>query len=321
MSIGTMDRTRSPRFRRTCFAALVIATTAAPMVLATPAEASHSRVPKHILRMGDTGFLVRKAQKLLHLPVDGVFGRDTRGRTKHFQRTHHLFVDGQIGPATWRALLKRAHHRSSSRRTHGARPGDGILQIGDHGSGVSKLQRALRIDVTGVFGKRTRKAVMRFQKRHGLLVDGEAGPQTLGVLGLRVGKPSHRSHRSHGRSFGAKVVRMAKRYRGIRYTWGGATPRTGFDCSGLVWYIYRQLGVDIPRVTYDQWHAGKRIRGRENLRPGDLLFFNKRGHVGIFAGHGWFWHAPRRGSTVHASVFNGWYRTHFDGAVRIGRRG
>jgi cell wall-associated NlpC family hydrolase len=316
MSIGTMDRTRiPPRLRRTCFAIVVVAMAATPMVLAAPAEASHARIPKQTLRMGDTGMLVRKAQRLLHLPADGVFGRDTRGRTKHFQRRHHLLVDGQIGRQTWKALLRRAHHRQRARRTASrAIRGDGVLQIGESGTAVSRLQRALRIDVTGVFGIRTYRAVVKFQRRHGLLVDGEAGPQTLGTLGVRV----RIVHRSGGSSLGARVVRVTRRYRGIRYTWGGETPRTGFDCSGLVWYVYRQLGIDVPRVTYDQWNAGRHVR-RSQLRPGDLLFFNHRGHVGIFAGHGWFYHAPRRGSVVHRSVFTGWYRTHFDGAVRIGR--
>ncbi|MDX6533953.1 MAG: peptidoglycan DL-endopeptidase CwlO [Gaiellales bacterium] len=311
-----MDRTRiPPRLRRTCFAIVVITMAATPMVLAAPAEASHSRIPKHVLRMGDTGFLVRKAQRLLHLRADGVFGRDTRGRTKHFQRHHGLLVDGQIGRRTWKALLKSAHQRQRAHRTTRAKSNDGVLQIGDRGRNVRRLQKALRIDVTGVFGIRTHRAVVKFQRGKGLLVDGEAGPQTLGVLGLRA-RSNHRA--VGGRSLGAKVIRITRRYRGIRYTWGGESPRTGFDCSGLVWYVYRQLGITVPRVTYDQWHAGKRIK-RSQLRPGDLLFFNKRGHVGIFAGHGWFYHAPRRGSVVHRSVFNGWYRANFDGAVRIGR--
>jgi peptidoglycan DL-endopeptidase CwlO len=320
MSIGTMDRTRIPRLRRTCFAILAVTTAATPMVLAAPADASHSRIPKHTLRMGDSGFLVRKAQRLLHVRADGVFGRDTRGRTKHFQRRHHLLVDGQIGRQTWKVLLKRAHQRQRAHRTTSRRSPDGVLQIGESGKGVRKLQRALRIDVTGVFGRRTLRAVMKFQRRHGLLVDGEAGPQTRGALGLRSGgrHGSGGGHRSRRSTLGAKVIRITRRYRGIRYTWGGESPRTGFDCSGLVWYVYRQLGIDVPRVTYDQWHAGRHVR-RSQLRPGDLLFFNRRGHVGIFAGHGWFYHAPQRGSVVHRSVFNGWYRTHFDGAVRIGR--
>jgi cell wall-associated NlpC family hydrolase len=113
-------------------------------------------------------------------------------------------------------------------------------------------------------------------------------------------------------------VRVAKRYVGVRYRWGGESPSRGFDCSGLVQYSFAQLGVSVPRVTYDQWHAGRHI-SRSHLRRGDLVFFHHLGHVGIFLGHGWFLHAPRTGERVHASSMGkGWYDRHYDGAVRIG---
>jgi cell wall-associated NlpC family hydrolase len=109
---------------------------------------------------------------------------------------------------------------------------------------------------------------------------------------------------------------LAKRYIGVRYVWGGESPR-GFDCSGLVQFVYRKLGVELPRVTYAQWHAGRHI-SRTQLRAGDLVFFHHRGHVGIYVGHGWFLHAPRTGERVHASqLSHSWFRRHYDGAVRI----
>jgi peptidoglycan DL-endopeptidase CwlO len=308
-----MHRSRLSRLRRTTCAVLVLSTAVSSLAAATPADAAH-RVPGHVLRVGDTGQLVRKAQKLLGFPApDGVYGRGTRGAVKHFQFTHHLLVDGQIGPQTWRALLKRVHHRPAHRRAgrHGYRRGDGVLQLGEKGRIVRRLQHALGIRVNGLYDRRTWRAVISFQRRHGLFADGEAGPQTLGAL-----RDRHRASSGSAR-LGRRVVQMSRRYIGIRYTWGGKTPRSGFDCSGLVWYVYRRLGVDVPRVTYDQWHAGRHV-GRRNLQPGDLLFFHRLGHVGIFVGHGWFIHAPRTGSNVHASRFTGWYRTHYNGAVRIG---
>ena len=109
---------------------------------------------------------------------------------------------------------------------------------------------------------------------------------------------------------------MAKRYIGVRYRWGGASPR-GFDCSGLVQYVYGRLGVELPRVTYAQWRAGRHV-ARHDLRPGDLVFFHHLGHVGIYVGHGWFLHAPHTGVRVHASqMSSGWYDRHYDGAVRV----
>jgi cell wall-associated NlpC family hydrolase len=120
----------------------------------------------------------------------------------------------------------------------------------------------------------------------------------------------------HSGGLGARAAQLSRRYAGIRYAWGGATPRQGFDCSGLVQYVYGRLGVELPRVTYDQWHAGRHVK-RADLRPGDLVFFHHLGHVGIFLGHGWFMSAPHSGARVHPSRMHGWYEAHYQGAVRI----
>jgi len=65
---------------------------------------------------------------------------------------------------------------------------------------------------------------------------------------------------------------MGRRYIGVRYLWGGDSPR-GFDCSGFVQYVYARMGVQLPRVTFAQWHAGRHVP-RRDLRPGDLVFFH-----------------------------------------------
>jgi cell wall-associated NlpC family hydrolase len=175
----------------------------------------------------------------------------------------------------------------------------------------------LHIRVNSLYDHRTWLAVRRFQRRHHLLVDGEVGPQTLLALHRAVRGEDEKRHRSHHATLGTRLVRVAKRYVGIRYRWGGESPSRGFDCSGLVQYSFAQLGVSVPRVTYDQWHAGRHI-SRSHLRRGDLVFFHHLGHVGIFLGHGWFLHAPRTGERIHASQMgHGWYDRHYDGAVRV----
>ena len=190
---------------------------------------------------------------------------------------------------------------------------DGILRLGEQGTAVRRVQRLLHIRANGLYDRHTWRAVRRFQRHHRLLVDGEAGPHTLRALRRRAG-----GRDSHGGRLGARAARLSHRYAGIRYTWGGETPWQGFDCSGLVQYVYGKLGVGLPRVTYDQWHAGRHVK-RDNLRPGDLVFFHHLGHVGIFLGHGWFMSAPHSGARVHASRLHGWYERHYDGAVRIRR--
>jgi cell wall-associated NlpC family hydrolase len=280
---------------------------ATPLVVAGPARAAQRQaVPRHILRAGSTGHLVVKMQKLLGVPADGIFGPDTRRAVKRFQRAHHLLADGQVGLHTWRALIA-AHNRHN----HGHRADDGILQLGERGTAVRNVQRMLHIRANGLYDRRTWRAVRRFQLHHGLLVDGETGPHTLRALRRRA------NHGHHG-GLGTRAAQLSHRYAGIRYAWGGATPSQGFDCSGLVQYVYGRLGVELPRVTYDQWHAGRHVR-RADLRPGDLVFFHNLGHVGIFLGHGWFMNAPSTGGRVHASRLRGWFQSHYEGAVRISR--
>ena len=99
------------------------------------------------------------------------------------------------------------------------------------------------------------------------------------------------------------------------YAWGGESP-SGFDCSGLVQYVYARVGVSLPRVTTEQWQpAATSPRGA--LRPGDLVFFHGIGHVGIYLGGGRFIHAPHTGTVVQISALSGWYAEQYDGAVRV----
>jgi len=120
------------------------------------------------------------------------------------------------------------------------------------------------------------------------------------------GKTTHTSAKrgkpkAHARkrriSRGLHAVQIANRLTGIPYVWGGASPRSGFDCSGLVQYVYGKLGIALPHYTVSQWGRGRPV-SRRSLRPGDLVFFSGLNHVGIYAGGGKYIHAPRAGTTV-----------------------
>ena len=119
---------------------------------------------------------------------------------------------------------------------------------------------------------------------------------------------------------GAKLVRVAAGLIGTPYKYGGNDPH-GFDCSGLVFYSFDRLGIEVPRTAADQRRAASHI-DVEALSPGDLVFFRnaarKVDHVGIYAGDGRFIHAPRAGHVVsYAYLDDPYYRAHFVSAGRL----
>ncbi len=108
-----------------------------------------------------------------------------------------------------------------------------------------------------------------------------------------------------------EAASIALHYLGVPYVWGGESP-SGFDCSGLVAYVYAQLGISLPHYTVAQWNATDPISSPE---PGDLVFFNGLGHVGIYIGGGRFVDAPHTGSVVRIDSMSGFGG--YDGARRV----
>ena len=94
-----------------------------------------------------------------------------------------------------------------------------------------------------------------------------------------------------------QAATIALRYLGIPYLWGGSSPASGFDCSGLVMYVYAQLGISLPHYAAAQYQLGAAV-DRSQLQPGDLVVFDALDHVGIYIGNGQFVHAPQTGDVV-----------------------
>ncbi|MCR4436892.1 MAG: SH3 domain-containing C40 family peptidase [Clostridiales bacterium] len=123
---------------------------------------------------------------------------------------------------------------------------------------------------------------------------------------------------------GQQVVNYARKFLGVRYVWGGTSPR-GFDCSGFVQYVYRQFGVRLNRVAADQATQGIKV-SRNNLKPGDMVFFDTDGgrnnisHVGIYVGGGKFIEASSGYSThkvIITDMSSGYYSRKFITARRV----
>jgi cell wall-associated NlpC family hydrolase len=118
---------------------------------------------------------------------------------------------------------------------------------------------------------------------------------------------------------GGRAVAIAAQYLGVPYRWGGASPMTGFDCSGLTMYVYAQLGVHLDHYTGDQIQEGAPVPPAE-LQPGDLVFFDGNafgvpGHEGLYIGGGMFIQAPHTGDVVRISSLAS-YAERYVGAVR-----
>jgi peptidoglycan DL-endopeptidase CwlO len=116
--------------------------------------------------------------------------------------------------------------------------------------------------------------------------------------------------------YSSQVVSIAMSYIGVPYVWGGSTPN-GFDCSGLVMYSFAQLGISLPHSSYAMWNYGTAVPS-DQLQPGDMVFFDGLGHVGLYIGGGEFVDAPYTGAYVRVdSLTTGWAAANYDGARRI----
>ena len=284
--------------------ALVAATLIVPTSQVARAQdtAATSPVGGGDLKIGSRGPAVAAAQRALGIPADGVFGRQTRRAVRTFQRAHGLHIDGVIGPVTRGAL------------------GTGTGSAGTGRQSVTmSLQRALGVAADGDYGPITRAAVRRYQASRGLEVDGVAGPQTLGALGLPANVTLGEDAPAAGGGGGGSALAAARSAIGTPYAYGGNGPGT-YDCSGLTVFAMRQAGVTLPRTSFAQFGVGTPV-SRSAIQAGDLVFFNAAGpgasHVGIASSNATVISATTHGVMEH-QISGSYWGAHYVGARRVG---
>lgn len=283
----------------------------------------------------------------------GYYGTVTRDAVRSYQRANNLQVDGIAGPQTQSNL--RGGNSSSApsnntstpaqskpAETKPSTPSSSTMRLGQRGSNVTDLQQQLRTlgyfnqNPTGYYGEVTRNAVREFQRTNGLSVDGIAGPATQSKLKnnpspvnknqstTNTGNSSNNNNSNSNpapsqssSSLVSGLVSSANSVIGTPYLWGG-TSTAGFDCSGMIQYIFRQNGVNVARTVSDQWNAGTSV---SSPSVGDIVFFEtyKSGpsHNGIYIGNNKFIHTGSSRGVEITDMNNSYWSPKYLGAKRL----
>lgn len=267
-----------------------------------------------LLRLGSKGEEVVRLQNRLHdlgyfdyHGATGNFATLTRTAVTRFQSVNGTAADGIAGPITLNKLY------SNSAKSL-------VLRAGNSGQAVQSMQLRLKTlgyfsgVGTGVFGAVTLKSVKQFQREHGLVVDGIAGPLTRKMLFSNKAKTAALASPVKNAAFSVADIAAAQTNK--PYALGAAGPDS-YDCSGLAFYAMTQAGYSVTRLSsagYSAVSTWSKISGKDNLAKGDLLFFRSDespaiGHMGIYLGNGQFVHASSGQAKVMLSTIDNVYWT------------
>ena len=154
----------------------------------------------------------------------------------------------------------------------------------------------------------------------GISGEGSNLPGTVENAAAAVDRPATRHPQKRPApkpTVGERAAAIALTAVGVPYHWGGTSLTGGFDCSGLVYWAYRRLGITLPHSSYALYGEGRRV-ARSRMKPGDLVFFWGLGHVGMYVGRGRMVHAPHSGERVQVvRLGNSPYGRALIGARRI----
>jgi len=259
--------------------------------------------------------LQNRLMELGYLDIDEstqYYGSATRHAVKNFQRQCELDQDGIAGMITQTALYASDAPKYA-------------IKEGMSGTDVESLQRKLKElgymkKVTGYYGTETIEAVLQFQSRNKLDVDGLAGEQTFAMIYSPEAKPSADTVQAARRKANINtMIAVAKEQLGKKYILGAEGPKS-FDCSGLVYYCLKEAGSNRGRYNaagYSKVSDWEKISKMSDLEIGDLIFFynnarTKVGHVGIYIGSGTMIDASSaNGKVVRRSCTTSYWKNHF----------
>ena len=180
---------------------------------------------------------------------------------------------------------------------------------------VSAFQRDNKISVTGVVTNVTWRALKKAKDKKGRTLP-ELKTNVINVDTKNISELYGKTFLSSGQ--GNAIVSTAQNFLGTPYVFGGTTP-SGFDCSGLVQYVFKKHGYTIPRLADEQYKLGKEVK-RNQLTAGDLVFFTTYtagvSHCGIYVGEGKFLHASSHGVRID-SLDNEYWKPRFVGARKV----
>lgn len=194
------------------------------------------------------------------------------------------------------------------------------------GAAADKPARKTAAAKPAAKAEKSGKAVAKNHKTATVKVPAKTPPKALSKTG-KTGKKAEKKMAGVGKPHAAplsgaaktrhNVLLKSKKYIGTPYLWGGTTPK-GFDCSGLIHYLYGKQGISIPRNSREQF---SRLQATSDPQPGDLVFFRKKGvinHVGLYLGNGQMLHAPQTGMSVRIeNIKRGKWPGRYAGARKV----